>query len=125
MGLMGQGDVSDAAMTDAEATGLGAGWEALKERARLNNLAKLPDVEVAVRALLEDRLEEEQRAQAVLQAHKIAGSAGTFGLPDASVAARALEKLFGEASLTEAGRGPVASEHLQVLRRELDRPAAV
>ena len=117
---MNEGDEAVGAeqMTDAEATGLGAGWEDLKRRARANNVAKLPDIEVAVSALLQGELGEPVRAQAAFQAHKIAGSAGTFGLPLASDLARRLEKLFA-APGPGPERGEEARELVAHLRGEL------
>lgn len=97
-------------VTDAEATGLGAGWDDLKLRARANNLAKVPDIEVAVTALLRDDLGEPARERAAFQAHKIAGSAGTFGLPLASDLARRLERLFAA-----PGPGPERGEEARAL----------
>ena len=110
--------VGEEPMTDAEATGLGAGWEDLKRRARANNLAKVPDIEVAVTALLQDQLDECARERASFQAHKIAGSAGTFGLPLASDVARQLEKLFA-APGPGPERGEEARELVAHLRGEL------
>ena len=110
--------MDESSMTDAEATGLGAGWEDLKRRARANNLAKLPEIETAVAALVEGLLEEAQRERAAFQAHKIAGSAGTFGLPVASERARDLELLFSPPG-PGPERGPEAQSLLAVLRGEL------
>ena len=105
-------------MTEAEATGLGAGWEDLRHGARSHNLAKVPDIEVAVTALVQDQLGEAARERAAFQAHKIAGSAGTFGLPLASDLARRLERLFA-APGPKPERGEEARELVAHLRGEL------
>ena len=110
--------MDEQSMTDAEATGLGAGWEDLKRRARANNLARLPDLEIAVAALAEGALGEPERERAAFQAHKIAGSAGTFGLPEASDRARDLERLLA-APGPSPQRAPEAQSLLAVLRGEL------
>ena len=112
------GDVDESSLTDAEATGLGSGWEDLKRRAQANNLAKLPEIETAVEALVEGALQEAQRERAAFQAHKIAGSAGTFGLPVASERARELERLFAPPG-PGPERAPEAQSLVALLRTEL------
>ncbi|MSW52616.1 MAG: hypothetical protein F2817_17230, partial [Actinobacteria bacterium] len=54
-------------------------------------LQRLGVVEDALADGLEQRLSDEGRAEAERAAHQIAGSAGTFGFADASVAARSIE----------------------------------
>jgi HPt (histidine-containing phosphotransfer) domain-containing protein len=77
-------------------------------------------VEQALRALGEDRLDDELRADAERSAHMLAGSVGMFGFIDASDAARELESDLAQATpdrttallallgrLREGVRGPV------------------
>lgn len=77
-------------------------------------------VEQALRALSEDRLDDELRADAERAAHMLAGSVGMFGFLDASDAARELESDLAQATpdrttallallgrLREGVRGPV------------------
>lgn len=54
----------------------------------------LATIEAAVRGLEGGALDEETRRQAERAAHRIAGTAGTVGLPDATDPARALEDAF-------------------------------
>lgn len=52
-------------------------------------------IEAAVVALMRDELHDAQRARATREAHKLAGSLGTFGLAAASERSRELELLLG------------------------------
>lgn len=74
-------------------------------------------VESAVMTLLEGRLEDAERATAERAAHKIAGSAGTFGFPRASEIGRELEILLaGRPEGAESGlRAAALIEELQAL----------
>ncbi|MFW6359472.1 MAG: response regulator, partial [Chroococcales cyanobacterium] len=75
---------------------------------KLNALAKVLDryrdtfaaqvvlLEDAVKALQEDHLSVELREQATQNAHKLAGSLGTFGYPSGSQFARQIEQLLSE-----------------------------
>jgi DNA-binding response OmpR family regulator/HPt (histidine-containing phosphotransfer) domain-containing protein len=86
---------------------------AVWERGRGDVLRRVTTVEDAVAALLERRLDEAAREAAQRDAHKLAGSLGTFGLERGSELARELEEAF-------AG-GPAFAEvpHLATLAREL------
>ena len=73
-----------------------AATDALWQHAQRTELARAAVISSAVAALLEGRLEEDERALAEREAHKIAGSAGMFGYGQASDIARELETLFAD-----------------------------
>ncbi len=83
-------------------------------------------VDAALTALVEHRLDEEGRALAARAAHKIAGSAGTFGFHHASELARTLETMFVgrvvDVSSLPSTRVAEAAETAAALRREFDAP---
>lgn len=58
-------------------------------------LAQVEVLENAVRSLHDGNLSDEQRRLAEGEAHKLAGSAGTFGFPHGTVLAREIEGLLG------------------------------
>ena len=80
-----------------------AATQALWENARPRIDEQVTAIEKGVMALLEGRLDEETRALAQREAHKVAGSAGTFGFPRASEIARDLEIFFESRSSVAAG----------------------
>ena len=78
---------------------------ALWERWRGLMMERVDVVEEAVSALGSGALGEEQRGEGESTAHKIAGTAGSFGFPDASRAAHELELAFHDgAPTTDAPR---------------------
>lgn len=97
---------------------IGSLWE------RFKNIAfeRLDSVEAAVVAQLEGRLDAEARRRAERDAHKLAGSVGTFGFTEASRVARDIELLLQ--------RSPTPEDTLRLsdlaiaLRRALERPPA-
>jgi diguanylate cyclase (GGDEF)-like protein len=94
-----------------------AAIRAVWARRRDQVLARVDVVEEAVAALLVGELSDELRLQASREAHKLAGSAGTFGFPRASELARRLE-LKLEAGPAPADAGPMADQVL-AMRGEL------
>ena len=69
---------------------IGALWDSF----RPVNIARLTILEDATSALLKGELSGELRAQAAVEAHKLAGSAGSFGYMEVSRIARQLELLL-------------------------------
>ncbi len=97
-----------------------ASLDAVWERFREPTIKRVDAIEEAIVALLEDRLGADQLRAAEREAHKLAGSAGTFGFPRASVIAREIEnKLAGGdlAPLDAVG----LSEQVIALRADLER----
>jgi diguanylate cyclase (GGDEF)-like protein len=86
-------------------------WEASRDTAE----QRVDTVEGAIMALLEGRLDEDGRAAAQREAHKLAGSAGTFGFHHASEVARELE-LFFESRPSAAAGGAHAAGLAETLR---------
>jgi PleD family two-component response regulator len=113
-------------MSDVEQPSLAEQLAAIWARFREATLARVAELDDAVIALLENRLTDDARASAARESHKLAGSAGTFGFPGASVIARDLERLFRSTTLTAADV-PALAEQLEQLRAELEgapRPPA-
>lgn len=95
----------------------------LWERFREPTLARIDVLENAALALLENKLSPGEKDAAAREAHKLAGSSGTFGFPRASTIARDLENRFTRP--TEPPEAVAISELLLELRRELEgTPAA-
>lgn len=92
-------------------------WEASRDTAE----KRVDTLEGAIMALLEGRLDEDGRATAQREAHKLAGSSGTFGFHRASEVARELE-LFFESRPTAAAGGAHAAGLAETLRVSLFGP---
>ncbi len=71
---------------------IGALWKARRGEV----LAQVGVLESAVRSLASGNLSEAERRFAQGEAHKLAGSAGTFGFPHGTVLAREIEGLLTE-----------------------------
>jgi HPt (histidine-containing phosphotransfer) domain-containing protein len=92
-------------------------WERFKEV----TITRVVVLEQAVIALLEGTLSDELRRQAEREAHKVAGSAGTFGFAEGSRLARTMEQMLqAEAPLGQAETLRL-SELVTTLRRELEQ----
>lgn len=103
------------------AAALAAVWE----RFRDGTLRKVGVIEEATIALLEGHLLPGQRQQAEREAHKLAGSCGTFGFPRSSELARDIEKKLSSEAPT-ALDAVLISEQLSAMRQDLagqPRPA--
>lgn len=90
-------------------------------RMRDTVLARVDPLDDAVAALVEGRLAELERDQAERAAHKLAGSAGTFGFDEASRVARRLERRF--AAQPSRDEGWAAAEEVTALRAALEEAA--
>jgi HPt (histidine-containing phosphotransfer) domain-containing protein len=79
----------------------------------------------ATAALEEQRLSASLRLKAEQEAHKLAGSLGTFGYAQGTALARAIEMHFrSDAPLTAADAADLR-EKVNSLRIELERPLAL
>lgn len=98
-----------------------AASEAIWQRSLARVTEQIAVIEGAVMALLEGRLDEAMSAEAEREAHKIAGSAGTFGFHQASATARELENLFADRPTSPAAAAEAAalvdSLHAGLMRR--------
>ena len=82
---------------------------------------RLGVMEEAARALREKALPDEQRAAAHADAHKLAGSLGTFGLQRGTELARQAEHLLeSEAAMQKSGASLLFSESVTELRLLID-----
>ncbi len=64
---------------------------AIWARSQTRLLGRVGVVEGAVAALAARALDDAQRSEATTEAHKLAGSLGTFGLPEGTEIARGIE----------------------------------
>jgi diguanylate cyclase (GGDEF)-like protein len=95
------------------------------ERFRGAVVARVDAVEAAAVAVLEGTLDAETRRHAEREAHKLAGSVGTFGFAQGSRLARELEMLLtGSAPLGQA-EALKLTDLAVALRRELAKPPSL
>jgi diguanylate cyclase (GGDEF)-like protein len=90
-------------------------------RHREQNVERISALEDAVMAMLEASLDSELRAKAEREAHKLAGSLGTFGLNNATTLARRIEVALGPRTEAEELDPISLSETVEELRREVER----
>lgn len=101
---------------EAVSAGVADVWERMRDTV----LARVDVLDDAVAALLERRLGEPERAEAERTAHKLAGSAGTFGFDEASRLARELEHCLA-ACVAGGDHDPwQAAEDVVALRQALE-----
>lgn len=94
-------------------------------RFRPRIMESLGVLEQAMEALEEHRLSDSLRLKAEQEAHKLAGSLGTFGFAQCTPLARAIELHFQpDAPMTTTDVADLR-ENLAGLRRELEKPPAV
>ena len=106
------------------AAGLAGAVRQAWERFRGPILQRVDAVEVAAVAVLEGGLDEARRRHAEREAHKLAGSVGTFGFAQASRIAREVELLLQGSQPLGQAEALKLTDLAVALRRELDRPAA-
>jgi len=94
---------------------------ALWERFAKTIFERLALLERASRALQEGSLSEGLRQDAEMGAHKLAGSLGTFGLPEGSKLAEEIESIFQAGGLRDQEQSDRLSELVGSLRKELER----
>jgi DNA-binding response OmpR family regulator len=108
----------------SSADALAAGVAAIWERFRGTVGARVSVLEDAAVALLSGSLDDDLRRRAEREAHRLAGSVGTFGFADASRLARSLELLLtGTAPLTAQDALKLSSGAL-TLRERLEHATA-
>ncbi len=96
----------------------------LWHRFRPMTLERVQVVEEAVLALQREALDPELRARAGREAHKLAGSVGTFGFPEGTRLARELERQFRSDRPLDATDAARLSELVTALRSELSAEGA-
>jgi FixJ family two-component response regulator len=82
-------------------------------------------LEQAAMAMLEGPLDDELRRQAGREAHKLAGSVGTFGFTEGSRLAREIEHLVHAGGTLEQTHALQLSDLVMALLKELERPLAL
>ena len=102
----------------AASAAIGALWT----RFRASNIERLGVLEEAATALLEGGLDDDLRRRAEREAHRLAGSVGTFGFVEGSRLAREIERLLGGSASLRQGEVLRCAELVVGLRQELDRP---
>jgi HPt (histidine-containing phosphotransfer) domain-containing protein len=85
---------------------------------------RLAAVETAASALRKATLTPEVRQKAVLEAHRLAGSLGMFGLQDGTKVAREIEHLLNEEGLLSPEAPHRLMELAAALRAELEKGPA-
>jgi diguanylate cyclase (GGDEF)-like protein len=96
--------------------------QALWGRFQGQMLARVETLDEALAALVEARLDDELRRRAERDAHRLAGSAGTFGRHRASMFAHELEELFEGSAPIDLTGVPDALAQVESLRDELASP---
>lgn len=94
-------------------------WERTKEV----TLARLTTLEQALAAFARGVLTVEQRAVAAGEAHKLAGSLGTFGFLEAGQLARQMELILKQAGELQPNEGSHLEELLLQLRQQINDSA--
>jgi HPt (histidine-containing phosphotransfer) domain-containing protein len=102
--------------------GLDAMVQDLWKQARPIALERLNVLDDAVAAVMVGALDEDLRVRAQREAHKLAGSLGTFGLREATERAAALEAAFERSPAIE--HAPRLAEHAVALRRYVEYAAS-
>jgi len=105
---------------DALADAVRNAWERFREPVT----ARVDAIEHAAVAVLEGGLGEEERRHAEREAHKLAGSVGTFGFAQGSRIAREVEGLLGGSAPLGQAEALRLTDLAVALRRELARPPA-
>ena len=82
-------------------------------------------LEQTAMALMEGTLDDELRRQAGREAHKLAGSVGTFGFTEGSRLARDIEHLLHAGEALEQTHALQLSDLVMALLKELERPLAL
>jgi len=96
-------------------------WEHCKETIT----KQVAVLEQAAMAVLEGTLDDELRHQAGREAHKLAGSVGTFGFTEGSRLAREIEHLLQTGGTLEQTHALRLSDLVMALLKELERPLAL
>jgi diguanylate cyclase (GGDEF)-like protein len=99
---------------------LAAGVAALWERFREQIFLRVDALEQAGHAMLEGTLDEDGRRAAEREAHKLAGSVGTFGFTEGSATAREVELLLSGSSALDPDSIRRFNDLIRQLRTQLE-----
>jgi HPt (histidine-containing phosphotransfer) domain-containing protein len=101
---------------------LEAAIAALWRDARPRAIQRVQLLEDAVAALGRGELDADGAAEATREAHKLAGSLGTFGMPEGTTQARAIELALSRGAAP--GDAPALGERVTALRAVVSRDAS-
>ena len=76
--------------------------DALWQRYLPTMLSRLAAIKLAIESLEAGKMDGELQRNAAQEAHKLAGSLGTFGLSSASATSSAIERLLSQPDLAES-----------------------
>src|SRR5918999_34776 len=93
------------------------------ERNKTTIFEEVDVLEDAVASLIEGKVEDGLRRKAQAEAHKLAGSVGTFGFLEGSRIAKEMELIFQDSSTLDESHTLRLSELVVRLRDELEKPA--
>ena len=110
-------------MTSAEE--LNERMRTLWQKFRPLMLKRLAIIEQAISTLKDGPLPERLKTQAAHEAHKLAGSLGTFGLEAGSVAAQEIERLLSDVGITDEAVAADISRHFDRLRQEIEGRSSI
>jgi len=82
-------------------------------------LSRLSAIEAAIDSIEKGQPDEDARGKAAQEAHKLAGSLGTFGLASSSVASSQIENLLYQSGLTPASTAELRNL-FQSLKRDIE-----
>lgn len=116
---LGASAASTVGASTAGASGLPAAVTAVWLKYRDQVLARVDVLEAAALRLLEGRLDREERRAAEREAHKLAGSVGTFGFAEGSRLAREAETLLAGPNPPGQAEALRLADLAVALRREL------
>lgn len=116
MGSVTTGVEEEADAADAAAAAIAT----IRAQALESSRARTAVLEDAVAALIEGRLDAATRRDAEREAHRLAGSAGTFGYLAASESARRLEHILAGSAPVPVAQILAAAEAVVSLRAELE-----
>lgn len=123
LGIGGDGNVGPTRPAAGAAGGLPGAVAAVWLKYRDQVLARVDVLEAAALGLLEGRLDRDARRAAEREAHKLAGSVGTFGFAEGSRLAREAETLLAGPTPPGQAEALRLADLAVALRRELSAPA--
>ena len=105
------------------AVALSVAIEAIWEKSREEIARRIETLEETISAVLDGELDEDLRARAERDAHKLAGSLGMFGFPTGSALAREVEQTLATPEGPSLADVPRLAELVLALRDEFDARA--
>jgi diguanylate cyclase (GGDEF)-like protein len=123
LGIGGDGNVAPTRLATGGPGGLTSAVAAVWLKYRDQVLARVDVLESAALGLLEGRLDRDDRRAAEREAHKLAGSVGTFGFAEGSRLAREAETMLAGPTPPGQAEALRLADLAVAIRRELTAPA--